>query len=66
MLANISVGMTPEMVEDIDEEARKLGISRSRYIRAVLKNSVETPFDPADIDIRVDDTDAEEAQMGGA
>lgn len=63
---NVTVNMPPEMLEDIDEEADKLRISRTRYIRGAIRNCTETPFDPDDIDLQVDDSDVEEAQKGAA
>jgi len=63
---NVTVGMTPEMLADIDEMADKLGISRARLIRVCVRNETNTPFDPADIDLTANDDDAAEAQTGAA
>jgi hypothetical protein len=65
MWVNITLGVTPEMAEDIQDEADKHGMSRNKYLRTIIRNSDETQFDPAEITL-VDDADAEEAQMGGA
>jgi len=58
--------MPTELDDEIAEEAEKHGLSYSEYVRTVLKNSVETPFDPSEVDLRANDDDAAEAQMGGA
>jgi len=58
--------MPTELDDGVDEESTKHRMSYSEYVRTVLRNSVETPFDEADIDIQVDDSDAVEAQTGGA
>jgi len=58
--------MPTELDEDIAEEAEEHGLSYSEYVRTVLRNSVETPFDPADVDLTANDSDAVEAQTGGA
>lgn len=65
MWVNLTVGVSPELAEKIDRLAEQHGMSRAKLIRTILRNSSETPFDPAEITL-VDDADAEEAQMGGA
>ena len=62
----MTVSMPTELDDGVDEEATKHGMTYSEYVRTVLRNSVETPFDPRDIDLVVEDSDAEEAQSGAA
>jgi len=38
----------------------------SVYVRTVLQNSTDTPFDPTDVDLKANDDDAAEAQTGAA
>ena len=57
--------MPTEMDEKIEEEAQKHGMTYSEYVRTVIQNATESPFEPADVSL-VNDRDAEEAQMGGA
>jgi len=63
---NVTVGMPPEMLDSIDDEAEKHDISRARYIRAAIRDANGTPFDSDEVDLTVNDDDAAEAQMGGA
>jgi len=63
---NVTVGMSPEMLDKIDDEADKYGVSRARYIREAIRDADTTPFDADDVDLQVNDDDAAEAQMGGA
>lgn len=63
---NVTVGMTPDMLQRIDELCEDLGISRARFIRACVRNETTTPFDPADVDLEARDDDAAEAQTGAA
>jgi len=58
--------MPTEMDERLQELADELGLSYSELVRTILRNHTQTPFDPSDIDIAVDDDGAREAQMGGA
>jgi len=63
---SVTVSMPIEMDERIEEEAQKNGMTYSEYVRTVLQNANESPFEPADVDLRATDDDAAEAQMGGA
>jgi len=62
----VTVSMPTELDESIAEEAKKHNMAYSEYVRTVLKNSTETPFNPSDVDLVVDDRDAEEAHSGAA
>ncbi|MFC6785102.1 ribbon-helix-helix domain-containing protein [Halobaculum halobium] len=43
--ANVTVTMPMEMVNNIDEEADLLGMSRAEYIRNAVRTANGTPFD---------------------
>lgn len=63
---SVSISVPTELDEKIEEEAKKHGMTYSEFVRTVLKNSTETSFEPADVDLVVDDSDVEEAQKGAA
>ncbi|MFC7131642.1 MULTISPECIES: CopG family transcriptional regulator [Salinibaculum] len=42
---NITVGMTPEMLEDVDREADNADMSRAEYIRHCIRQAEDSPFD---------------------
>jgi hypothetical protein len=53
---NVTVAMTPEMLEDIDDEADARGWSRARTIRHFIEQADESPFEkPTVADERVED-----------
>jgi len=56
--------MPIELDEEVKEEADRLGISYSKFVRQVLRSHTGTPFDQPEADIITNDSDAEEAQMG--
>lgn len=61
----MTVSMPTEMDEQIAEEAEKYGMSYSQYVRSILRQATETPFDePDERHLVVDDSDAENAQKG--
>lgn len=62
----MSISVPTELDEQIEAEAQKHDMTYSEYVRTVLKNHTGTPFEPSEIDISTDDSDAREAQMGGA
>jgi len=45
---NVTIGMTPEMLNEIDEQAEKLGMSRAEYVRTAIRESSSTPFELPD------------------
>lgn len=63
---SVSISVPTELDQQIEEEAQKHGMTYSEFVRTVLKNSTETSFEPADVNLVADDSDAREAQMGGA
>jgi hypothetical protein len=68
MWVNLTLGVTPEMAETIEDEAEKHGVSRNKYLRALVREAESSPFDASesDVDLTVDDSEAVEAQKGGA
>jgi len=63
---SVSISVPTELDRQIEEEAQKHGMTYSEFVRTVLKNSTETSFEPADVDLTVDDESAREAQTGAA
>jgi 3-deoxy-D-arabino-heptulosonate 7-phosphate (DAHP) synthase len=69
MWVTISLNVSPEMGEQIEDEAERLDVSNTRYIRALLRQAQSSPFKLQEDDLnvlRVNDSDAEEAQKGAA
>lgn len=42
---NVTVGMTPEMLDDIDDAADEAGVSRSQWIRERIREAETSPFE---------------------
>jgi hypothetical protein len=42
---NVTIGMTPEMVEKIDDEAEERGWSRAKAVRYYIRTSEESPIE---------------------
>lgn len=61
----LSVSMPPEMADRLDEEAQKHGMKTSRYIRQVLREHKNTPFEINNEVIGVDEN-VRKAQEEGA
>lgn len=62
---NVTVGMTPEMLDTVDEQAEKHDMSRARYIREAVREAESTPFE---CDMTLEELADDEAneQMGAA
>lgn len=43
--ATFTIGMPPEMLLTVDEEADKLNMSRSEYVRHLVRQAHDSPFD---------------------
>jgi hypothetical protein len=43
--ANVTVGMPPGMIVDVEEEAKKHDMSRAEYIRHLIRQAHDSPFD---------------------
>jgi ATP-dependent DNA ligase len=46
---NVTTGMTPEMLEEIDQEAKKCDMSRAEYVRTSIREANGTPFECPEI-----------------
>lgn len=55
---NVTVGMTPEMLDDIDVETEKHDMSRAAYIRHCVRQANDSPFDIPDSSLEAEE-DAE-------
>ena len=65
LFANVSVAMSPEMVEAID--AARGSMARAEYIRLAIRSAEGTPFDNDDEELPdLSDVGAETAEAGGA
>jgi len=42
---NVTIAMPPEMLEDIDDAAEAHGMSRAMYVRHLIRQAEESPFD---------------------
>lgn len=42
---NVTVNMTPEMLHDVDAEAKKHDMSRAEWIRHCIRQAKDSPFD---------------------
>ncbi|MCD2199073.1 hypothetical protein LPA44_04060 [Halobacterium sp. KA-4] len=64
----MSLNLSPEMAQTIEDEAEKYGLSNAKYLRALIREAQSSPFDPtdSDVDLVVDDSDVEDAQKGAA
>lgn len=51
----LSVSMPPEMADQIDAEAEKHGMKTAEYVRQVLREHENTPFENANTVIGVDE-----------
>ncbi|TVT89078.1 ribbon-helix-helix domain-containing protein [Haloferax volcanii] len=45
---NVSISMPPEMLKKIDENARFHGESRAAYVRHLIQQAPDSPFDAPD------------------
>jgi metal-responsive CopG/Arc/MetJ family transcriptional regulator len=41
---NVTIGMDPDMVEELDDEAERRGWSRSKTVRYLLRECDESPL----------------------
>jgi len=62
----LSVSMPPEMADQIDEEAKKHGMKTAEYVRQVLREHENTPFENSSTVIGVDENRAEDRRKEGA
>jgi Arc/MetJ-type ribon-helix-helix transcriptional regulator len=45
---NVTIGMTPEMLQEVDEQAEKCDMSRAEYVRTAIREANSTPFECPD------------------
>jgi len=45
---SVTLGMEPAMLTQIDEEARRHDMSRSEYMRHLVRQAMDSPFDEPD------------------
>lgn len=65
--ATFTIGMPPEMLVDVDEEARKHNMSRSEYVRHLVRQAQDSPFEVPDTVLCADENgSADEAKTGAA
>jgi Arc/MetJ-type ribon-helix-helix transcriptional regulator len=57
---NATVSMTPEMERELREKAEKHGMSRAEYIRHLIRQADDSPFEAPDS--RLED-DSEETEV---
>lgn len=58
--------MPPEMADQIDEEAQKHGMKTAEYVRQVLREHENTPFEKTNTVIGVDENDERQSRNEGA
>jgi len=59
---NVSFSAPIEMLNDMDEQAQKHNMSRAEYIRHLIRQANDSPFDPPEFNLENND----EAQTGAA
>lgn len=53
---NVTIAMPPEMLEEIDDGAEAHGMSRAMYVRHLIRQAEESPFDePTALDESAED-----------
>lgn len=45
VFVNVTVNMTPEMLEQVDNDADALGMNRAEYIRHAIRQADDTSFE---------------------
>ncbi|ADE04146.1 ribbon-helix-helix domain-containing protein [Haloferax volcanii] len=48
---NVSISMPPEMLEKIDENARAHGKSRAAYVRHLIQQAPDSPFETPELQL---------------
>ncbi|CQR51232.1 MULTISPECIES: ribbon-helix-helix domain-containing protein [Haloferax] len=46
---NVTISMPPEMVEKVDEQSKNHGMSRAEYVRHLIQQAPDSPFDEPDL-----------------
>ncbi len=42
---NVTIAMPPEMVTEVDDEADARGMSRAEYVRHLIRQAEDSPFE---------------------
>jgi len=64
--ANVTVGMTPDMLVTVEEEAQKHEMSRAEYVRHLIRQAHDSPFDEPDTQLYKDENRRRENPSEGA
>jgi hypothetical protein len=64
--ANVTVGMEPAMLADIEEERKRHGMSRAEYIRHLIRQAHDSPFDTPNTVLCSDENERTEQSETGA
>lgn len=63
---NVTVSMQMEMVDSIEEEAERLGMSRAEYIRHCVRQAEDSPFECPDTVLCTDENHESSENAEGA
>ncbi|NLV14431.1 CopG family transcriptional regulator [Haloarcula argentinensis] len=65
--ANVTVGMEPSMLADIEDERERHGMSRAEYIRHCIRQAQDSPFEVPETILCADENRRpEESETGAA
>jgi Arc/MetJ-type ribon-helix-helix transcriptional regulator len=65
-VANTTIGFPPEMLVEIDEEADDYNMSRAEYVRHLVRQAHDSPFDEPDAVLTQDGHEEIEKRKQGA
>lgn len=64
--ANVTVGMEPSMLATIEDERERHGMSRAEYIRHLVRQAHDSPFDRPDTVLCTDENGRTDESKTGA
>lgn len=64
--ANVTVGMEPSMLAEIEEERKRHSMSRAEYIRHLIRQAHDSPFDVPETELCTDENRRTEESKTGA
>jgi len=65
--ANVTVGMPPAMLVEVEEQADELDMSRAEYIRHLVRQAHDSPFETPDSVLTRDGHESvDESETGAA
>ncbi|MEA5388326.1 CopG family transcriptional regulator [Haloarculaceae archaeon H-GB11] len=64
--ANVTVGMEPAMLAEIEEERKRHSMSRAEYIRHCIRQAQDSPFEVPETTLCTDEQSPEERGKGAA